>query len=200
MRVIRLVAVALAITGLLALSLAAAVAAANQNVSIKELNEKYAYTPADKTVALGDTVTWTNDSDAPHTVDADDGSFELAQFNEGASVKHTFNTAGTIAYHCDIHSYMHRQDHRACRGRGASGHRYSPGDPGRQQWNDLAAPRRAGSPLPGRGSVRREANQPRLTWGVQGFLETPAPPESHSSGADARHERAATGQPAPPAG
>jgi plastocyanin len=107
MRVIRLVAVALAITGLLALSLAAAVAAANQNVSIKESNEKYAYTPADKTVALGDTVTWTNDSDAPHTVDADDGSFELDQFNEGASVKHTFNTAGTIAYHCDIHSYMH---------------------------------------------------------------------------------------------
>jgi len=107
MRVIRLVAVALAITGLLALTLAAAVAAANQNVSIKESNEKYAYTPADKTVALGDTVTWTNDTDAPHTVTADDGSFDLAQFSQGKSVSHTFSTSGTFAYHCAIHSYMH---------------------------------------------------------------------------------------------
>ena len=98
---------ALAVAGLLMLALSVGTALAASSVSITELNEKYAYHPGTLTIALGDTVTWSNDSDAPHTVDADDESFESDQFTEGQSFSHTFDTSGTYAYHCDVHSYMH---------------------------------------------------------------------------------------------
>ena len=75
-------------------------------MSITEVGGQYAYTPKSMTVGVGETVTWTNDSDAPHTVDADDGSFESDTFNENGTFAHTFSSAGTFAYHCDIHSYM----------------------------------------------------------------------------------------------
>jgi plastocyanin len=107
MRAMRLVSAAIATTGILLLALSVGVALADSSVSIKESNEKYAFTPKETTVALGDTVTWTNDSDAPHTVDADDGSFEHDQFTKGQSVSQKFDSAGTFAYHCDIHPYMH---------------------------------------------------------------------------------------------
>jgi plastocyanin len=107
MKMVRLVGAALAVAGLLALALSVTVAAADRSVSIKESNERYAYTPKSITVALGDTVTWTNDSDAPHTVDADDESFEHDEFDEGESVSETFDASGTFPYHCDVHDYMH---------------------------------------------------------------------------------------------
>jgi plastocyanin len=106
MRAMRLFSTAIAAAGLLLLALSVGVAMADSTVHIKEANERYAYTPKTTTIALGDKVTWTNDSDAPHTVDADDGSFELDQFTEGQSVSETFSTAGSFTYHCDIHPYM----------------------------------------------------------------------------------------------
>ena len=52
-------------------------------------------------------MTWTNDSDAPHTVDSDSGGeLESGNFTEGQTFEHTFNATGTFAYHCDIHEYM----------------------------------------------------------------------------------------------
>jgi LPXTG-motif cell wall-anchored protein len=103
----RLLSTAVATTGLLLLALSVGVALADSSVSIKETNGKYAYTPKTTTVNVGDTVTWTNDSDAPHTVDADNGSFDHGRFTQGQSVSQTFAKAGTFAYHCDIHDYMH---------------------------------------------------------------------------------------------
>jgi plastocyanin len=66
----------------------------------------FAFQPAGVEVAVGGTVTWTNTGQAPHTVTADDGSFDSGQLAPGASFSQTFNTAGTFTYHCSIHPQM----------------------------------------------------------------------------------------------
>lgn len=78
--------------------------AANASISIAD----FAFSPASVTVSVGDTVTWTNnDAGIPHTVSSDSGS-ELAsgQLAGGASYQKTFTSAGSYAYHCDIHPSM----------------------------------------------------------------------------------------------
>lgn len=59
--------------------------------------------PPNTAVAKGDTVTWTNKMDMPHTVTADDGNFDSGQMSKGKSFSHAFNTAGTVSYHCENH-------------------------------------------------------------------------------------------------
>ncbi len=67
----------------------------------------YAFSPAAITVAAGTTVIWTNQSSAPHTVTADDGSWGSGTLAPGATFSHTFNSLGTYTYHCAIHPFMH---------------------------------------------------------------------------------------------
>jgi plastocyanin len=57
-------------------------------------------------VAVGTTVTWTNQDSTAHTVTANDGSFDSGPIQPGKSFSHTFSTAGTVAYHCKIHPSM----------------------------------------------------------------------------------------------
>lgn len=66
----------------------------------------FSFQPAAITVAVGTTVTWTNDDSTSHTVTADDASFDSGSLAKGATFKQTFATAGTFAYHCSIHSSM----------------------------------------------------------------------------------------------
>ena len=80
---------------------------ATGQVQIKEINGKYQFLPPTIQVTAGDTVNWTNNSDAPHTVTSDTGSFNTQQFGEDKTVTLTFRTAGTFPYHCSIHPYMH---------------------------------------------------------------------------------------------
>jgi plastocyanin len=98
---------AIAVIGMLAMvAIVGPVSAANRGVSIGEANERYFYSPKTQYANVGDTVTWTNGSDAKHTVDSDTvGQFE-GDFDPGATFEHTFAAEGTFAYHCDIHSYM----------------------------------------------------------------------------------------------
>jgi plastocyanin len=64
----------------------------------------FAFDPADLTVKVGDSVTWTNSDSAPHTIAfADFASEQLAQ---GATYSHTFDKAGTFDYTCSIHPQM----------------------------------------------------------------------------------------------
>jgi plastocyanin len=81
--------------------------ASTAGVKIRESNDKYHFVPATAFVNVGGTVTWTNVSDAPHTVTSDSGS-ELGSSNVGAgkTYSHQFGSTGTFAYHCTIHSYM----------------------------------------------------------------------------------------------
>ena len=64
------------------------------------------FTPTTITVAPGTTVTWVNHEDATHTVTADDKSFDSGKLDTGKTFTHTFETAGTYPYHCEIHYGM----------------------------------------------------------------------------------------------
>ena len=67
----------------------------------------FAFKPATLDVAVGTTVTWTNQDSVGHTVTADDASFDSGTVNGGTTFSQVFSTAGTFAYHCKIHSSMH---------------------------------------------------------------------------------------------
>ena len=81
--------------------------AANVPVSING----FAFVPATKTIAVGDTVTWANnESSVPHAAKSDSGvtpAFDTGVISAGASASVTFTQAGTFAYHCSIHPSMH---------------------------------------------------------------------------------------------
>ena len=98
---------ALTAVGLLVAALAGPVAAAGGTVKMGESNNRYFFGPATTYVNVGGAVTWTNGTDASHTVTSDSGS-ELASSTiaAGATFSHTFATAGTFSYHCTIHPYM----------------------------------------------------------------------------------------------
>jgi plastocyanin len=66
------------------------------------------FTPNTITVVLGinNTVMWTNEDTAPHTVTANDGSFGSDYLSQGASYIWTFTKAGVYEYHCIIHPWM----------------------------------------------------------------------------------------------
>jgi hypothetical protein len=64
------------------------------------------FSAATVTIAVGDTVTWHNSGQAPHTATANEGSFDTGTINSGGSGSHTFSSAGTFAYICTIHPNM----------------------------------------------------------------------------------------------
>jgi plastocyanin len=86
---------------------APAIGASTGTVRMGETNNRYHFSPATVFLDIGGQVTWTNGSDAPHTVTSDTGG-ELASPTVGAgkTFSHTFSAAGTFAYHCAIHPYM----------------------------------------------------------------------------------------------
>lgn len=64
------------------------------------------FTPAIVTVAPGGTVTWTNNDDRPHTVTADDRSFDSGIMNTGDTWSLMFPNGGTFSYFCELHPDM----------------------------------------------------------------------------------------------
>ncbi len=62
-----------------------------------------AFTPATDTVAVGATVTWTNQSNFAHTVSANDGSFDSGQLTNGQTFQHTYDAIGSYPYYCKNH-------------------------------------------------------------------------------------------------
>jgi plastocyanin len=66
----------------------------------------FAFDPADLTVAVGEIVTWTNTGSATHTVKWQDGEPESEQLQSGSTYERTFDSAGSFAYVCGIHSQM----------------------------------------------------------------------------------------------
>jgi LPXTG-motif cell wall-anchored protein len=77
----------------------AAPRAETKSVSAKD----FEFAPKEIAITVGDTINWTNDGATPHTVTADDGSFDSGTFNAGGTFSQTFDTAGTIAYYCTLH-------------------------------------------------------------------------------------------------
>jgi plastocyanin len=64
------------------------------------------YQPATIEVAVGATITWANNDDRPHTVTANDRSWDSGVFDTGRSWAKTFTAAGSFAYFCTIHPDM----------------------------------------------------------------------------------------------
>lgn len=70
------------------------------------------YLPAETTVGVGGTVTWTNDDTAAHTVtsgtptDEPDGMFDSSIIMSGATFEYTFEEAGQYDYFCIVHPWM----------------------------------------------------------------------------------------------
>ena len=58
------------------------------------------------TVPVGTTVTIINNDSAPHTLTADDDSFDTGNIDIGGQTQLTFDTPGTFAFHCNIHTSM----------------------------------------------------------------------------------------------
>ena len=76
----------------------------------EETNE--CWIPNDISIAVGDTVTWSNDDIAAHTVtsgspmDGPDGIFDSSLFMTGDTFSHTFDAEGTYDYFCMVHPWM----------------------------------------------------------------------------------------------
>ena len=68
--------------------------------------QNFSFSPASVTVKAGDTVTWTNNDSATHTVTGDKNEFNSGDVAPGATFSFTFKTAGTVDYHCAIHPSM----------------------------------------------------------------------------------------------
>ena len=68
--------------------------------------KSFAFDPASVTVKVGESVTWTNNDSATHTVVADNGEFTSSDIAPGAAFTQKFDTAGTYPYHCSIHPSM----------------------------------------------------------------------------------------------
>ncbi len=64
----------------------------------------FAFVPPADTVAVGTTITWTNQDGTAHTVTG--SGFDSGSLSKNASFSHTFATKGTFAYHCIFHGSM----------------------------------------------------------------------------------------------
>ena len=93
---------ALALALLLAPALPSPTAAPTNAVAIQD----YAFKPATITVTAGTTVVWTQKDDDPHTVTADDASFDSKGLGQGDTFKHVFDKPGRYPYHCAAHPFM----------------------------------------------------------------------------------------------
>ena len=70
-----------------------------------------AFEPTTIKIAVGDTVTWTNEDIVRHTVTSGipgepDGQFDHPLDAEGAQASVTFDEAGTFTFYCELHHAM----------------------------------------------------------------------------------------------
>jgi len=69
------------------------------------------YSPYEVTISVGNTVTWSNDDSAAHTVTSGSvdagltGVFDSGLFASNSRFEHTFDTAGTFDYFCMVHPW-----------------------------------------------------------------------------------------------
>ena len=66
----------------------------------------YQFSPDTFQVSVGDTVTWTNTGDQPHTITAADGSFDSGLIAPGQSFSFAFQAPGAYTYACAPHPWM----------------------------------------------------------------------------------------------
>lgn len=99
-----LVAIAAAVVGMLLLGVATTVPVRGGGHAIEIVD--FAFSPATLTIAVGDTVTWTNSDPVVHTATAGSGAFDSGDLDTGESYSVTFTIAGTYDYLCTPHPTM----------------------------------------------------------------------------------------------
>ena len=67
--------------------------------------DNFTFTPAELKLKVGDTVTWTNHDDIPHTV-VSAGKFRSKAMDTDGSFSFTFTAAGDYQYFCSLHPHM----------------------------------------------------------------------------------------------
>jgi plastocyanin len=72
---------------------------------IKVTIDNFTFTPAEVKVKVGDTVTWTNHDDIPHTVVAA-GKYRSKTMDTDGTFSFTFTSAGDYKYFCSLHPHM----------------------------------------------------------------------------------------------
>jgi plastocyanin len=85
----------------LALGWPGAAQAANLEVKI----DNFTFGPQKLTVKVGDTVTWINEDDIPHTV-VSIGHYRSQALDTGDKFTYTFTAPGTFQYFCGLHPQM----------------------------------------------------------------------------------------------
>ena len=67
--------------------------------------DNFTFSPATLKVKVGDTVTWTNHDDIPHTV-VSAGKFRSKAMATDNTFSFTFTSAGEYKYFCSLHPHM----------------------------------------------------------------------------------------------
>jgi amicyanin len=79
-----------------------------QSKTAEVVIDNFTFSPAQLTIAVGTTVTWTNRDDVPHTAT---GSKKPRAFDSGTldtddKFSHVFTKPGTYDYFCTVHPHM----------------------------------------------------------------------------------------------
>jgi plastocyanin len=83
------------------------VTSAQEKMSTMEVKiDNFSFGPAELTVPVGATVTWTNRDDIPHTVVSTDKVFKSRVLDTDEKFSFTFSKAGSFPYFCSIHPKM----------------------------------------------------------------------------------------------
>ncbi len=78
------------------------------NAQAQELQvtiDNFTFSPAELKVKVGDTVTWTNHDDIPHTV-VSAGKYRSKTMDTDDKFSFTFTSAGDYKYFCSLHPHM----------------------------------------------------------------------------------------------
>ncbi|SRR6266581_3801971 len=67
--------------------------------------DNFTFAPVELKVKVGDTITWTNHDDIPHTV-VSAGKFRSKTLDTDDSFSFTFAAAGDYKYFCSLHPHM----------------------------------------------------------------------------------------------
>jgi PQQ-dependent dehydrogenase (methanol/ethanol family) len=78
----------------------------NADLKLTNIRNEYAFGPENITVAVGTTVTWTNEGDLAHSATSQSKVFDTGLLGSGESASFTFDRPGTYEYFCSPHPWM----------------------------------------------------------------------------------------------
>ena len=102
-RLTRVLAALLLLVGGLAIT---SPARAQGETVVVEAADGNVFEPATITINVGDTVTWRNTDDIPHTSTSEDEVWDSGALGAGEEFSFTFEEAGTYGYFCEFHPGM----------------------------------------------------------------------------------------------